>query len=161
MTALRIIQPSGTAIFCDDVRTESNGKLIYIGVYVGGMVVNPSFPAVLPTFAVVMNYRERADEERKPLKFLIYLPGDKEPSFQAEMSPEQIDGFQKVGMDISDDDGEGEGLLIEIALVATYKNAVIQKPGRIKARVLRGDDEVVRIGNLVVSGPPQTKEAAN
>jgi hypothetical protein len=31
------------ALFCDDVRLEANGKLIFIGIYSGAMVV-PQFP---------------------------------------------------------------------------------------------------------------------
>lgn len=40
------------SVFCDDVREETSGKLIYIGVY-GQDVFVPSFPALLPTLTVM------------------------------------------------------------------------------------------------------------
>jgi hypothetical protein len=43
--------------------------------------------------------------------------------------------------------------------MATFKNLVIQEAGRIKTKVLRGDDEV-RLGNLVVSLQHKSEEAA-
>ena len=54
---------------------------------------------------------------------------------------------------------EGEGLLLEVTVMATFKNLIIQEAGRIKTKVIRGDDEV-RLGNLVVSLQPQ-KETTN
>jgi len=43
--------------------------------------------------------------------------------------------------------------------MATFKNLIIQEAGRIKTKVIRGDDEV-RLGNLVVPLQPQ-KETTN
>lgn len=40
------------SVFCDDVREETSGKLIHIGVY-GQDVLVPSFPALLPTLTVM------------------------------------------------------------------------------------------------------------
>jgi hypothetical protein len=39
-------------IFCDDFRTENNGKNLYLGVY-GDTLLVPEFPALLPTFVIV------------------------------------------------------------------------------------------------------------
>lgn len=41
-----------TAILCDQVRREDNGKLILIGVYGGGVLLD-SYPATLPLSAYV------------------------------------------------------------------------------------------------------------
>jgi hypothetical protein len=49
-------------------------------------------------------------------------------------------------------------LLIDVTIMATFKNLVIQKAGRIKTRVMRGEDEV-RLGNLLVSLQPQAGAA--
>lgn len=42
-------------IFCDDVRPEASGKMLYIGVY-GGELIAPAFPLLLPKLAVVAYY---------------------------------------------------------------------------------------------------------
>jgi hypothetical protein len=49
-------------------------------------------------------------------------------------------------------------LLADITIIAALKNFVIQEAGRIKVRVLRGEDEI-RLGSLVISLAPS--EAAN
>lgn len=121
------VHPGGTAIFCDDVRIENTGKHLYLGVYLGQMVISPSFPAMLPTFAVVFRYRERAAEERRPLKFLIYVPGQSDPAFQTELSTEQIDSFPVLD---GDGDEEGEELLVDVTIMATFKNFVIPEAGK-------------------------------
>ncbi|MBK8508948.1 MAG: hypothetical protein IPL51_09955 [Candidatus Competibacteraceae bacterium] len=47
-----LIPRSLSAIFCDDIRQESSGKLIYIGVYHSALIVQ-EFPATLPTFHIM------------------------------------------------------------------------------------------------------------
>lgn len=43
------------AIFCDDVRQEVTGKMLYIGVYSGELIA-PGYPVLLPKLAVVAHY---------------------------------------------------------------------------------------------------------
>lgn len=42
----------GYTIFCDDIRVEAAGKLIYIGAYGGEMILNGTLPFVLPVSRV-------------------------------------------------------------------------------------------------------------
>ncbi|MEZ5887665.1 MAG: hypothetical protein R3D56_12395 [Paracoccaceae bacterium] len=44
-----------TALLCDDVRREDNGKLILIGVYTGGIVFSGPFPAALSNLFVFLS----------------------------------------------------------------------------------------------------------
>jgi hypothetical protein len=50
------ITPSAHIIYCDDIRQEITGKLIYIGVYTGVMFL-PSFPITIPQLYVQGNIR--------------------------------------------------------------------------------------------------------
>ncbi|MGX7873919.1 hypothetical protein ACVDG5_015240 [Mesorhizobium sp. ORM6] len=43
-----ILHPHASVIFCDDIRMENNGKLIYIGVYNDDILFNGPFPWALP-----------------------------------------------------------------------------------------------------------------
>lgn len=43
------------AIFCDDVRQETTGKMLYIGVY-SGELISPAYPVILPKLAVIAHY---------------------------------------------------------------------------------------------------------
>ena len=50
------------AIFCDDVRQEVTGKMLYIGVYSGELIA-PGYPVLLPRFAVVAHYAHPFDDQ--------------------------------------------------------------------------------------------------
>ena len=43
------------ATFCDDVRQEVTGKMLYIGVY-GSELIAPAYPVLLPKLAVIAHY---------------------------------------------------------------------------------------------------------
>ena len=40
--------PTGSTIFCDDIRYEINGKVTLVGVYAADMVLPNDFPVTLP-----------------------------------------------------------------------------------------------------------------
>jgi hypothetical protein len=67
-----------------------------------------------------------------------------------------VRAFPAIGLDLPDTGDDG--LLVDLTIIATFKNLVVQEAGRIRAIVMRGEDEV-RLGNLAVTLPP--KEAAN
>jgi hypothetical protein len=68
--------PYGFTIFCDDLRQEANGKVIYIGVYSADMIIYGSPPMLLPTFVAATTYRERPGESDAPVKIKMFLPGN-------------------------------------------------------------------------------------
>jgi hypothetical protein len=132
--------PNGSAIFCDDVRQEMNGKQILIGIYTTEMIIHPSFPAALPTFAVVVRYTERRSENYLPVTFKIFVPGQDDAAFEAEVSKEQLEAVP-----YSEDKEPDPQVLIGFA--AQFRNFVIPEPGYIKVRAYRGDDEI-KIGSM-------------
>jgi hypothetical protein len=62
------------AFICDDARREDNGKLIFIGVY-GGSIVLSSFPVSL-VFCLVMNIESDRPKEM-PTAFQVFFDGER------------------------------------------------------------------------------------
>lgn len=141
--------PNGSAVFCDDVRYEANGKQLFIGVYAGEMIISPGFPATLPTFSVVVRYQERRAESYVPVTIKIFIPGDDEPIFTATVPPEQFASIK-----FSEDyDYEGDPHVM-VGFAATFPGITIKQAGKIKVRAYRGDDEI-KLGALRVRSQDQ------
>jgi hypothetical protein len=155
----------GYTIFCDDIRVEVGGKLTYVGAYQDTMVVHGTFPVVLPKFAMHFVYRQRRPNVIPPTKIVIVTPGHTEenPAMTIEMGEEAaIEATAKA--EATKIDGEDPRFLVMQGPL-TLTNLVIQEPGQIKVRAVRGD-QFIRLGTLRIVQDPkfassETKEAAN
>lgn len=74
-----------SAIFCDDVRQEIDGKASYIGVYRGKMIVHDEFPTRLPKFAIAVEFRQRKAIFRGDIRVHVFLPGEDKPFFNESL----------------------------------------------------------------------------
>jgi len=63
------------ALFCDDVRTEDNGKKLFIGVYDEGLLV-PLLPAKLSKLMVVTYVATPMEDPLQKLCLLVRRDGD-------------------------------------------------------------------------------------
>jgi hypothetical protein len=140
MTVIRRNTPSGYTIFCDDVRQESNGKLIYIGVYEVKMILE-QIPATLPSFCVVVKYIERHGESDLPVVLKVFLPGYEEP-MQSELPLKEIRAAELPEA--------MEDPLLTTSVHIKIAPFVIGVEGMIKVRAYRGEDEI-RLGTLHVT----------
>lgn len=141
MTVFRTATPSGHSIFCDDLRMESNGKSMYIGIYTGDMLVE-SFPTILPSFRVIINYVEKVGESDLPIRFVVTLPED-EKVFEAEIPRGEMHAPSPPNL------GEKETPLIRSMIIAAFNPLVLNSGGRMRVRAYRGDDEI-RLGTLLI-----------
>ncbi|MDR3488617.1 MAG: hypothetical protein P4M05_27395 [Bradyrhizobium sp.] len=90
------------AIFCDDIRTEANGKGIFIGVYRDAMFFVGNPPWVLPQFHINVVYRASADASGEPIRFEIRtyseqgmkVLGALEPDFSATKDKHRPEPFR-------------------------------------------------------------------
>jgi hypothetical protein len=74
------MEPFGTALFCDDIRFESLGKLTLVGTYGYEMVLFGAFPATLPKLGIHCSVRFHKSQSVSGVKIMIYFPGDAEDS---------------------------------------------------------------------------------
>lgn len=134
--------PSGHSIFCDDVRQEVSGKMIYIGVYQGELIVLQPPPIILPTFNIIVTYLERPREENRPVVLKVFIPGAENPIVDAAVP---IDAARAMPNNAPD----GEDFLVSIRMPMRFSPLVIEAEGLIKVRAYIGDDEI-RLGTLRV-----------
>lgn len=144
MSVIRPSTPTGYSMFCDDIRQEDNGKQFLIGLYSSEMLIT-SFPTILPSFRVLINYQERMGESRLPVKLVVTAPngtGNDVPIFEAELAREDMDKVQ------APPDGNDEPY-VSVGINAAFTPFILAHPGRIKVRAYRGEDEI-RLGTLRV-----------
>lgn len=139
--------PYGYTIFCDDIRTELGNKLSLMGCYSRDLFV-PFFPCILPKFSFLISYFEDPkDFGRFPLEVRIFLPenDDDNPFFRVQipLPPNQA---------LKADDLEQSGLRPRagITLPITLTQLPLLEPGAMRVRMARGDDEIVRLGALMI-----------
>jgi hypothetical protein len=145
MTVIAPATPYGYTIFCDDLRQESNGKLIYIGVYTSEMIIFGDPPMLLPTFVAVTTYRERPRESDAPVQIKMFVPGA--PDVELELPVASMRSTQFAP------EIEGEDRMHSALIPIRSSPLVVRQEGLIKVRAYRGDDEI-RLGALAVKFQP-------
>ncbi len=148
--------PFGHSIFCDDVRTEANGKQMHIGVYLADMLFQTAaFPVRLPSLHVIVHYLERRGDSDKNVRLAVFIPGKEEPLTSYELQRSDLDA---VPMPTAT---EGlEDPMVGFNFVFQLHDLVFTEPGYIKVRAFLGDD-VLRLGALsvrLVPPPPPAPE---
>jgi hypothetical protein len=153
----------GYTVFCDDIRQEFDGKLIFIGVYSGTMIVHVPFPFKLPTFAmsVILFQRKKVFIPRVGLR--VFLPGDAEDvaSITVEAG-ETVEGAIIAATSAEtdalhpDSHVPDEDRYVSMQSNMRFVQFEIKQPGLIKVRAVIGDD-LIRIGGLRISPPPQAQ----
>jgi hypothetical protein len=137
----------GSTIFCDDIRTEVDGKYSFIGVYPGGLRV-PTFPTVLPKFGIGVSFWQRRSAFRVQLSFRVYFPGDEDekPSVEAKLEAEGTP--EELASSIPEGPAANEGFIVMRANII-LTGMLLKAPGALKSRVLR-DGVLVPIGSLPI-----------
>jgi hypothetical protein len=149
MTVIIPNTPYGYTVFCDDLRQESNGKLIYVGVYMSEMIIFGAPPMLLPTFVAVTTYRERPGESDVPVKIKMFVPGSDDAAAELELPVAIMRSAQ------FSPETEGEDRMYSVLTPIRSSPLEVRQGGLIKIRAYRGDDEI-RLGALAVKfqAPP-------
>jgi hypothetical protein len=87
------MDPYGIAIFCDDIREETGGKISLVGCYGPDMrFEGVPFPLVYPKIGIYVTAR-LPFSATPPIRILVYFPGDSEeaPTMTVDMPlPEEF-----------------------------------------------------------------------
>lgn len=136
----------GFSIFCDDIRSEIDGKQTLVGSYLGReMMVRSAFPVTLPKFCISMHFIQRIEIFTPELGIRVFLPGDSDDnaSIQGEFTAEVP---------------HGAGPMISLVTNVVFAPLVLTEPGEIKVRILRAG-VLHRLGTLkVLQDPDFTKQ---
>lgn len=121
-----------TAIFCDDIREETNGKLLLIGVYSGDLI-----PGVVPgSFPLSLMVKAHGLTGKHKFEVTVTSPGDNQVTMGGDIDvPSEVRAFPLIfaGFPIN---------------LASY--------GEITADITLDDGEATRIGRLAVTKPQGT-----
>jgi hypothetical protein len=143
MTVIIPTTPYGYTIFCDDLRQEANGKLIYIGVYTDAMIIFGAPPILLPTFVAATTYRERPGESDAPVKIKMFVPGSDAAAAEIDLPVAIMRSAQFTP------ETEGEDRMYSSLTPIRIVPFLLKQDGLIKIRAYRSDDEI-RLGALAV-----------
>jgi hypothetical protein len=145
----------GNAIFCDDIRLEADGKLTFVGCYLGEIYVTDSFPVVLPRLCVAVNYWQKQTDLIFPVVFWIFLPGDSEEKASIEFGTTEemnYDFLEQKRKEAVDRGAQEKYATFHTQIALT--NLTVPQPGQIKVRVRRGD-KLLRVGSIKIASAPQ------
>jgi hypothetical protein len=146
-------QSWGTTIFCDDIRTEVEGKITLVGIYPADMLVHVPFPLVIPKFGMWVRYFEVPGSLTGDGKLYVWLPGDEKASIEADIPMEQLRSSTAPNPDRDDPDMD---LWVHLQMPILLAPLILKQPGRIKVRLHFGET-AVRLGTLPVkAAPPKT-----
>lgn len=139
------MEPSGIAIFCDDIREEIGGKVSLIGCYADDMqFINAAFPIGVPKLGIHVIAR-LPPQPIPPLQLLVYFPGDNElPTTKIEIPP--IPGEEAAA-------GPPEHDLIrqpQLRFSVGIMPVLFKEPGFVRVRLMYGE-QCVRLGALKIS----------
>lgn len=141
----------GYTIFCDDIRAEAEGKMMFIGVYASYMFIHADFPVTLPKFGFGITFLQKRKVFESNLGIRIFLPQDSDdvPSIQADM--------KEVAESAIDTSARAMGLeQHDASVISLHANLIfapftIMQPGPVKVRIARRGD-LVRLGTLTIRG---------
>lgn len=152
--------PSGTTIFCDDVRHEITGKFSLIGVYQDGMTIVGEVPVLIPQLCLVT--KVRLDQKSLPFSFLLKM------IFEDERLEEETIQEMSLSIPAVDENlihnpdtvfSDKEGIqYAQFQTEARLLNFPISKSGRIKVRMFEGDNEIA-LGSIRILLAPQNNVA--
>ncbi len=148
-------QPSfGLTNFCDDIRTEADGKITYVGCYPDGMGIQ-SFPVVIPKFAFgLICYYAPKVEGNPPMSAIvnIFLPGD--PEDQPSIKSEDLVLGKPPIRDMFPPLSPGDQSFVGIRANIVTNFLPLKEAGRIKVRVLVNNEEIIKCGALIIQHIP-------
>lgn len=140
------------ATFCDDVRQEVTGKMLYIGVY-SGELISPAYPVLLPNLAVIAHYgypfEHQPGESAAKAQSICLMLDDEEllelPRFDdPATSPTGKEGSR--------------GLLMTFMMnMAPFQ---LSRPGRLRVKIRCVDGSELLSNALICRLPTETERTA-
>lgn len=139
--------PSGHVVFCDDIRQETNGKRIFVGVYNNVLGIAVPAPITLPLLCAAIVLRIEPPIEPVTTIIRITRTDTDEVMFEIET---KITPMNPVEQNTIEKTIESDSItFINVEVNAQIQDVIISRDCEIKVRAYLGDDEI-RIGTLQV-----------
>lgn len=130
-------------LFCDDVRQETSGKFIFVGVYSDDMVVS-KFPATLPKLCILAKAVTLADDPFQELTIKTYIDDELIKSLAASLAPP--------------DSRKGPGIDERVhvnTMIFTIPDLTLEGPCVIRVRAQTEREELRGLGLHVLERPAE------
>jgi hypothetical protein len=134
---VKISDPFGVSVFCDDIRFELGNKTSLIGIYREGMQIHAPFPCAVPRFGIFVQWFipiVDKDKPRSPLTISVLGPGAtaENPAITTELLTENILWGENLNLPaLEDPDAQQMGRVEYPFLFAPF---ILAEPGYIRVR---------------------------
>lgn len=125
-------------IFCDDIRHEMGGKLSYIGVYSGRLIVS-NFPVTLPKLCLALNVVTSASEPFHGLS--LHVLKDQDTIAQWVLDDDQLAEVLKATVETHADDAAPTQVLMANFLLI-FSPFTLEGPCLLRVRAETGSEEL-------------------
>jgi len=142
------------SLFCDDIRYEIGGKLSYMGVYSGGLLV-PTFPAMLHKLCLSVKIVTPADDLLHSLTVRVLK--DDAVLHELTVSEQQVAAASACVEGLTEEQKKGHTSVTQLFLV--FSPIQFQAPCALKVRVLTEGGELRGGGLKVGQAQPSAEEA--
>lgn len=142
-----------TALVCDDVRFEVNGKYIVIGLYSGDILINQEPFTASQMFFIFLVEGEISTDQFKWLEFEVTFPGNEPTRVRHPGDPKWSDFTRNT----VNQDRTRWWVKYPLRI-----SPVVLRPGRVITKVIHDKGEIACTSAWVVlKSPPVTVEANN
>ncbi len=136
-------------LFCDDIRHETGGKLSFIGVYSGKLLV-PAFPITLPKLCLFVNIVTLAKE---PFRFLnLRVLKDAETVREIAFDKDQLAAISDLAEGMTEE--QRKTYVPSHQVIVTFSPMQFDDPCILRVSVLTEDSELRGIGLKVDQARP-------
>jgi len=142
-------------VFCDDIRQEIGGKLSYIGVYSGNMLV-PAFPAVLPKLCLALSVVTPATSPFRKLTLRILK--DQELLAEGSLSESELANFVEATNDVADDERKDRVQIFRSTFI--FSPFKLDGPCVLRVRVETEEGKIRGVGLRIGLAPRGTDQQA-
>lgn len=125
-------------IFCDDIRHEMGGKLSYIGVYSGRLIVS-KFPVTLPKLCLALNVVTSASEPFHGLS--LHVLKDQDTIAQWVLDDAQLDDALKATVE-THADGAAPTQVLMANFLFVFSPFTLEGPCLLRVHAETGSEEL-------------------
>lgn len=151
LLGVRVQELHSYAVFCDDVRSEANGKNFFVGVYQDSMFFEAPAPWALPTFSVHIVLREPLVMPVPEVTISIetQTASGRNVLWTATHPPSQDIQFFRHRFSFEDQTDERKALVSRFNV--QFAPLIFEEETRIEVKVKMGDSEPKIIDRLRIS----------